>query len=56
MAISYFAELLTSIATLNVLVYGAPSDAKFQFKSEDGSLFLEVLRDGFEIFIITLRD
>ena len=54
MKVTYFAELLVSIATLNITITGAPDDTQFQYKSEDGTFIMNIFVDDSEPITVTL--
>lgn len=48
---SYFAELLHSIATLQVKIFDATATSAFEFKSEDGDFYMNVTNPDITILI-----
>ena len=54
MTVTYFAELLVSIATLNITITGAPDDTQFQYKSEDGTFIMNIFVSDSEPITVTL--
>ena len=48
---SYFAELLPSIAKLSVKIYNTTLSSKFEFKSEDGDFYMNVSNPDLHIKI-----